>query len=138
MLAPLKELYRHGTLEWNTTEKCIRLLKWSEGLAAVCAVNLLTQYIASGRIEPQLERDLRALGTPTFGMYVSILRTSSGLKETLKRANFIPFITAEYAPQDYPGLDAAASHLDRQFALNIPRRNTCNTIHLFELLLEVG
>lgn len=137
MLVPLRELYRHATLEWNNTEKCIRLLKWTEALAAVCAANLLTTYVTSGRIEPHLERDLRPIGTPAFGMYVSILRISSGLKEKLKRADFFPFITGEYSPADYVGLDSASDYLRHQFSLNIPWHEPCSTIHLFDLLLGV-
>jgi tetratricopeptide (TPR) repeat protein len=137
MLVPLKELYRHATLEWNTTEKCIRLLKWSEALAAVCVANLLTTYITSGSIEPPLERDLRAIGTPTFGMYVSILRISLVLKDKLNRSDFSRFIASEYASADYPGLDAASAHLRHQFGLNMSWHEPCNTVHLFELLLGV-
>ena len=60
MLTPLKDLFRFATLEWNPTEKCIRLLKWAEALAAMSAANFVAIYISAPKLEPRLERELRA------------------------------------------------------------------------------
>ena len=137
MLVPLKELYRHANLEWNVTEKCIRLLKWAEGLAAVCTSNVLTSYIAGSRIEPRLERELRAMATPAFGTCVSVLRIASDLRNNLKRADFMPFITYEYSPKDYSRLVEAIDLLKRKFSIGDPPPPQNNTVRLLEVLLGV-
>ena len=137
MLVPLRELFRSATLEWNATTKCIRLLKWVEALAAVSAANVLTTYLTAARIEARLERELRAIATPTFGTYVSILRISAELRESLRDASFMPLIVADYPRAGNEGLIQAVEVLRKQYSLGDSPSRGNTAIELFDVLLGV-
>src|SRR5438094_2381479 len=119
MLLPLRELFRHASLEWNPTEKSIRLLKWTEALAAVAAANVITAYLTTSKIEPRLERELRSAATPAFGTYVSMLRIAAELRGPLGAADFLPFLVEEYSPSDHSDLSRAMDFLRRTFSLGV-------------------
>lgn len=104
MLVRLQELIRYARLEWNPTERCIRLLKWAEALAAAAAANLITNYVHSSKIEPRLERELRATATPAFGTYVSILRIGVELKRSFSDTDFFSFLEKKYPSDQYSSL----------------------------------
>lgn len=137
MLIPLRELFRHASLEWNPTEKCIRLLKWSEALAALGAANVLATYLDGSKIEPRLERELRAAATPAFGTYVSIIRIAVVLRDLLKGADFLPFLVADYPVSDHPELERAVDFLRRQFSLGASADQKNGTVELIDVLLGV-
>ncbi len=136
MIPPLNELYKRAMLEWNHGEKSVRLLKWAEGLSAVVASAILTGYLSSGKIDPRLEGELKACASPTFGMYVAILRLGSTFLASTTSASFLPFLEYENPQVSTCKLREAAALLAKKFSLSFdPSRVTA--VSLLDLLLGV-
>jgi len=135
-MPPLSELYKRAALEWNPAEKSVRFLKWAEGLAAVVASCVLTGYISSGKIDPRLEGELKACASPTFGMYVAILKLASNFRKTLTSCVFLPFVEYVFPQPEWLKTYSAAQVLASKFSLSIDSKKI-STVDLLDLALGI-
>jgi tetratricopeptide (TPR) repeat protein len=135
MLLPLKPLFKAAYLAWDPSEKCLRFLKWAEALTAATACYALSHYLNSPRLEPRLEREIQALGLPTFGTYLSILQWFASAPSDSLQPDLSSFLSYNYDSKKHPTLTPSVKRLVSTFSLEMLDSERINSTGLLRILL---
>src|ERR1700751_129589 len=90
----------------------------------------------STKTDPKVEREIRALASPAFGTFVSILRLGKTSLTAVPAPEFRAYVNAAHVLADKPSLNHAFQ-LTRKLAVLPPLRNQVETIDLFETLMTL-
>jgi tetratricopeptide (TPR) repeat protein len=136
MHGPLKQLFNEAHLQHERLQKCIRYLKASEALASFWACNFVAHYMRSTKIDPKVEREIRALASPAFGTFVSILRLGKTRLPEVQAPEFRAYVGVVHVLTDKPSLNHALQ-LTRKLTDLPPLQKKAETIDLFETLMTL-
>lgn len=134
-MLPLKPLFKSAYLAWDPSEKCMRFLKWAEALTGVTVCYALSRYLNSPKFEPRLEREIQALGMPTFGTYLSILQWFASAPSS-SQPDLSSFLSHNYTSKKHPTVLQSVNRLVTTFSLEKPEAERINSPDLLRTLLS--
>lgn len=137
MLLPLNDLFRDAHRTWDTDKRCVQLIRCGEAVAAVLASNVLAHYWVSTRLEPRLEKHVRELASPAFGTYVSILRITAELLESVDAPTVSDFLRFDFKADQSETLQHAIQTLASRFSLGTHGKGRVGTLGILDIILGV-